>query len=340
MKKSIFTPICLLLCLMLLFAGCGTSTDSTAADGGGAAASDYEHPVKDPFLTDDVKIAFVANRASDTVASAWAVGLQRVADYYSHVTLQVFDGEGSAETQISIMADIIEQQFDCMVIQCVDSAAEDNAVQEVIDAGIPVISLNIAPTINHACKIRSGGYAFGYEAGLLAAEKAGANAKAVVILRPAASAVATEDNPVIGFTDALKENGISILEEQAGDWTTEKANEITRDYLTKYNDVDIVMCANDAMAAGAALAIQSAGRENIQVWGSDGESKALEYIEQGLMTGTIYTNFYEMGEFACQLSIYAITNSIDLNKQSSYITYRYPAIVVTADNVAQITERW
>lgn len=307
---------------------------------GSAFASEYEHASKDPFLTDDVKIAFVANRASDTVASAWAVGMQRVADSYSHVTLQVFDGEGSAETQIAIMMDIIEQGYDAMIIQAVDGVAEDMTVQEVIDAGIPVISLNISPTINHAVKIRSGGYAFGYQAGLIAAEKAGEGAKACTVLRPAASVVATEDNPVIGFTDALKECNIEILEEQAGDWTTEKTNEIVRDYLNKYDDIDIIMCANDSMAEGAALAVQSAGREGIQIWGSDGESKALEYIEQGLMTGTIYTNYYEMGGFATQMALYAIVNTINLNAQSEFVVFRYPAIVTTADNVAEITERW
>lgn len=324
MKKTIVTILCLAISL-ILFCTCAVAE---------------EHVAKDPFLTDDVKIAFVANRASDTVASAWAVGLQRLADSYAHVTLQVFDGEGSAETQIAIMADIIEQAYDCMVIQAVDGVAEDVAVQEVMDAGIPVISLNIAPTVNHTCKIRSGGYAFGYEAGKKAAELAGEGAKAVTVLRPAASVVATEDNPVIGFTDALKEAGVEILEEQAGDWTTERTNEIVRDYLTKYEDIDIIMCANDAMAEGAALAVQSAGREGIQVWGSDGESKALEYIEQGLMTGTIYTNFYEMGEFAGQLALYSIISTIATNAQTEFVTYRYPAVIVTADNVADITERW
>lgn len=60
-------------------------------------------------------------------------------------------------------------------------------------------------------------------------------------------------------------------------------------FLTKYPEIDAVFCHNDAMAEGAAEAAKAAGKD-IQIWGCDGETKMLEYIEQGLCTGTIYTD--------------------------------------------------
>ena len=184
-------------------------------------------------------------------------------------------------------------------------------------------------------------YDFSSQAAELAYSMDDYEANVVIIGYPAEVAKLLIDSPTDAWYDVAEgyEN-VTILEEQGGDWTTEGANEIMRDFLTKYEDIDIVFAGSDAMAEGAALAIQQAGREGIQVWGLDGESKALEYIEDGLMTGTIYTNYYDMGTLAAQLAMYNIGSTVDLNKQDDMYYYCFPSEIVTADNVETITERW
>ncbi len=343
--------LALLVAAMMVFAtfaltACGNEMEEApaaeAAESESAAAPTRD--AKDPF-SEEVKIAYVPNRASDSVGAAWGIGLQNWFDNYPNVSFQIFDGEASADTQISIFADLLQQKYDAVIVQLVDSTAENNAIQELEDAGIPVLSLNIAPTIDHAARISLSSYKYGELAAEKAAELAGYKGNVVIVGFPPEVAKLMSDNPIQAWYDVIeKYPDMKILEEQPGNFTTEGGNEIMRDYLTKYDDIAIVNGGTDAMAEGCAMAIQSAGREGIQVWGMDGETKALEYIEDGLMTGTTYTNFYDMSKFAGQLAMYAIQSKVDLNGNQNVegLGYKFPSMIVTKENVGDITEdmRW
>lgn len=323
-------------------ASSATASSATASSATGTAttATLKTKASKDPYK-DKVKIAYIPYTSASANGTAWGVGMKRLFDKYSTVDFQIFDGQGSAEKQISILSDIVTQKFDALIIQCVDSAAENAALQEVMNAGIPVISLNISPSIPHTARFSFAGYDAGYAAGLKAVEGIGGKGNVVIIGVAPEITQAVKDAPWVGFRAALDASpGIKVLEEQAGDFTTEKGNEITRDFLTKYNDISLVYGSCDAMAEGAALAIQAAGRTGIAVWGSDGETKALQYIEQGLMAGTSYCNYYDMGEHAAWFAMYAIQSDIDLNGQASIHTLCEPIVTVTKDNVKSITDRW
>lgn len=343
--KKVFA---LLLCMLLLIgcmAGCAEEGVGEGSADATASVVSSNHVAKNPFK-EATKIAYVPNRASDSVGSAWGVGIQNyLANYSDTVSFQIFDGEGSADTQISIFADLLQQKYDAVIVQLVDATAENTAIQQLIDAGIPVISLNIAPTIAHAAKLTLSAYKIQRQCAEKACELAGYKGNVVIIGYPPEVAQLMSDNGVQAWYDVIAQYpDMAILEEQAGDWTTEGGNEIMRDYLTKYDDLAIVFGGTDAMAEGCAMAVQAAGRDGIQVWGNDGETKALEYIEQGLMTGTCYTNYYEMGKFASQLALYAIQSEVDLNMQKlvngEAVSYSFPSTVVTKENVAEITERW
>lgn len=347
MKKNFKTILALALCVLMIFGmtACAEEGVSETQETASVSVAASNYVAKNPFK-ENVKIAYVPNRASDSVGSAWGTGIENYLSQFDTVSFQIFDGEGSADTQIGIFADLKEQKYDAVIVQLVDSSAENVAIQDLIDAGIPVLSLNISPTIAHAAAISLSSYDAGIKQAELACEMAGYKGNVVIIGFPPEVAKLMGDNHIQAWYDVIeKYPDMQVLEEQAGDWTTEGGNEIMRDYLTKYDNIDIVMGGTDAMAEGCAMAIQAAGREGIQLWGSDGESKALEYIEQGLMTGTIYTDFIEMGKFASQLALYAIESDVDLNLQSLNADgtpkkYNFPSQIVTADNVGSITNRW
>lgn len=112
-------------------------------------------------------------------------------------------------------------------------------------------------------------------------------------------------------------------------------------FLTKYPEIDAVFCHNDAMAEGAAEAAKAAGKD-IQIWGCDGETKMLEYIEQGLCTGTIYTDVKNQGAVSAQFAMYAINSGITGANLSETPIVKMSSITVTGENVGQISEnmRW
>lgn len=351
--KKLMASVAAVAIAVTLLGGCGGDSNTPSSDASGTEDAQETvtsgfHTAKDPYNEEAVKIAFVPNQGSSPNAQAWEKGIRQVLEplneIYGTIEFNVFDPNGNNEQQISILGDLVTQEYDALIIQCVDGTGIVPAVQECKEAGIQVISLNVSPACQHAGRLGFGGYTNGYAAGLEAGKMLGEKGNVVIIGVPPEVTQAVGDCPWIGFQDALKTyEGITILEEQAGDFTAENANEIMRDYLTKYPEIDLAWCSNDQMAEGAALAVQSAGREGIAIWGADGETQALEYIEQGLMTGTIFNDPITMGNDAAKMALYCIMSETDQNfaASSDYApSIMLPSTVVTADNVADITNRW
>ena len=345
MKKKMLAGLLAVMCVAsMVLAGCGAvKTDNEAAAPSSSEASAEEAApaeTKDPY-TDDIKIAFIAYTIGDSVASAWSEGMETELATYGNVTFQAFDGAASVDTQVSIMDDLIEQKYDAIMLQCVDSAGLAASVDKAEAAGIPVITLNLDADTVHSSLVAMVDYEGGRQIAYAMAEKMGGEGKVVIIQ---ASPGATKgENVSRGFKEVLEQEypNIEILDEQTGEWITEKAYTVMTDFLTKYPEIDGVLCHNDAMAEGASEAAKAAGRlEEMQIWGLDGETKMLEYIEQGLCAGTVYTDCKDQGATAARMCLYHIGAGV--HKSASTPVVKMAPIVVTADNVSSITDdmRW
>lgn len=64
-----------------------------------------------------------------------------------------------------------------------------------------------------------------------------------------------------------------MLERQSGDFTQAKGQEVMKEFLEKYEDIDVVISENDNMTFGAIEAIREAGR----TIGSDGDIIILSF---------------------------------------------------------------
>lgn len=345
----------LLISGLMIFslAACGGGTPSAA---GGASAGDagaggtigdggtggiFVPAEKDPY-TDEIKVAWIPTNAADANGTAWGLGIQRELEYWPNASYTMFDGERDSEKQASIIRDLIVQEYDAIILQAYNSAGIAEAVREAEEAGIPVICINIDADTPHAALVAMTDYEAGFVIGTQMAEDVGGEGNFVVI--QATPGASRGENLEEGFQAAVANYpGITILGEQTGEWNSEKANAVMADFLTSFPQIDGVFCHNDQMAEGAADAIQAAGRQGeMSVWGANGETKALEYIEQGRMTGTIYTNCYDQGATAARLAMMYIGGNIDTSKFTETPVVKMPPIVVTADNVASITPdmRW
>lgn len=346
MKKTLALLLAGIMVIGTMVTGCGgVEVEGTSAPAAEEAAGEAEAAapveVKDPYA-DEIKIGFVPNVIGDSVAAAWGDGAEKELAVFSNVTFQRFDGEASAETQVQIMSDLINQDYDAIILQAADSAALAASVQEAEAAGIPVITLNLDADTPHAALVAM----VDYDAGALVAENIAESIGGegnVVIIQATAGATRGEILEA-GFRDKMAEYpNIEILDAQSGEWLTEKANVVMNDFLTKYDKIDGVFCHNDAMAEGASQAAEAAGRlGEMVIWGADGEKKALEYIEQGKMAGTIYTNCYDQGATAARLAMYLIGAQIDTSTYTETPVIKMAPIVATPETVGSIGEniRW
>ena len=333
MKK--IKGIIVLFLLVALILSCGGVKVDSPSSGGSSAAAANPRVIKDPYV-DNLRIAFIPWTIGDSVGGAWGDGIERELKNFSNVTFNRYDGRASAETQITIMSELINQKVNGIILQSSDSAALSASVRQAEESGIPVVCLNLDVEVPHAGLVAM----IDIEAGALIAreiaEAIGKNGNVVII--QAAIGASRGERLETGFRRELaKYPDVKILDSQTGDWLTEKANVVMNDYLTKYPRIDGVFAHNDAMAEGASAAAEAAGRlRQMVIWGADGEKKALEYIENGKMTGTIYTNCYDQGATAARFIMYFINSEANTAAYTRTPIVKMSPVIVTSKNVHTI----
>lgn len=143
---------------------------------------------------------------------------------------------------------------------------------------------------------------------------------------------------------------IELLEEDTGMWDTTKAKEKMDAWVSKYGDeIECVVCANDAMALGALTSIEAAGfntegkesEQYIPVVGIDALPEALEKIESGELIGSVLQDAQTQGKV-----IVAIANNLNQGKEpldgldfefdtDGSKAVRVPYAAITAENVEE-----
>lgn len=347
-----FTAVVLAMALATSITACSggensreeaTTAAATSTGGTEAAATRTSNKVKKNPYTEEIKIAYIAHDLSTPNNQAWLEGIERECGSWDNISVQAFNGESSAETQVRIMSDVINQKFDAIILQCSDGTALAPSVDDAEAAGIPVITLNLDAYTTHSALVMAVDYDAGRMIADAMAEELGGKGDVVVI--QGVAGLTRTDNLEKGFRDTVANDypDIKIIDAQSASFEKETAITVMNSFLQNYSKIDGVFCINDAMAEGAALAVQSAGRGGeMVIWGADGESDALAMIESGEMTGTIYTNSWDQGSTAAKMALLMIGSEYDSAVLTETPQVIMEPIVVTKDTVGTIApeDRW
>lgn len=290
----------------------------------------------------EIKIAYIAHDISTPNNQGWLEGIQRECAAWDNITILEYNADSSAETQVTQVADAVNQGCQAIILQCSDGTALASAVDDAEAAGVPVITLNLDAYTTHSALVM----AVDYDAGRMAAEgmaKQMGEEGNVVIIEGVAGLTRT-DNLEKGFKDTIaKYPNIKVLDAQAANFEKETATTVMNSFLQNYDDIDGVFAINDAMAEGAALAVESAGKTgSMYIWGADGEKDALTMIENGQMAGTIYTNSWDQGSTAAKIALMLINSEYSYTCLSETPQVIMECTVVTPETVGTIAEadRW
>ena len=324
MKKIL--ALALALCMILALAACGGNSGASDVPAADAPANDA--PAADtaadeaPANADGLTFGWSVYDLSNPFFIPMDQGVQDKCAELGIKLLPTHDEKGDATEMITGVTALINQGIDALVISPFSPESMSSVMALAEDAGIPVIVVDIGTGgANVDAFIRSDMYGGGQLAGQYfldsvgggsgeasgaSEESAAPTSKNVAIIKCETSATYAITRGE-GFKDVVSRAGYTVVDEQHGDSSKDKAYGIMVDYLAKYGtDLAAVFCENDQMALGAAAAIDEQGLTGkILVYGFDGNDDAIAAIKEGTMAGTVAQDPYGMGQLGVELAYQA-----------------------------------
>lgn len=282
MKKKLLAMVLMTAMVMGSIAGCSSkSTESEAPQPAEEtpAEEDSEPEAETDGDTGEKLVVGFSNwsRSFEFYVSI-EEGLQKVADEKG-IELITQDPDGDLTKQTQQLENFITRKVDGIIIVPIDSEASGDEVKMVNEAGIPIITLDIAAlgggeTLSH---IESNNYMGGEKSAEYIAEQLGGKGKVAVIDNPTITSLIARTE---GFKDTIEEKypDIEIVSIQSGDSQREKGMEVAENILQKNPDLDAFYCTNDMMGLGALQAVQAKGLDTIII-GFGAEQEALTEIK-------------------------------------------------------------
>ncbi len=239
-------------------------------------------------------------------------------------------GDSDIAGQMKQLQDVAVLGFDAVILSTHDENAAGPLVKNLTDAGIPVIIFNSDIAKFPAPVSAVVGYnqrKATHALGDYIAKKFNGTAK-VGVLEGQAGYHSTER--IGGFLDAFKPfPGMEVVSSLPTTWDADTANAATLDMMQAHPEVNLIVAANDFEAIGAAKALQSLNRTDVEIYGNDGATEGLEQIAAGLWQGTSNTVPYTMGEITMQVAM-DVLNGV---YPGGYL--ETPAIQTYTDDVAR-----
>lgn len=240
--------------------------------------------------------------------------------------LVTVDANSDQSKMNNYVYDLINQKVDAIILAPMDTTAVTEALQACADAGIPVI--NVDTQVERADLVKSVIASDNYNAGVQVANdmmsRLSKGAKVYVMNQPSGSACVQREK---GFLDTAGDyfNIVGTFDTQGDTATTLP---VAEDAITADSDLAGFFCINDMGALGCVQAAKAANRNDILIYGVDGNPDFMGYVKEGSATASAAQQPSVIGIYAVDEAI----NSIAGTKVESAITV--PVELITQDNIS------
>jgi ribose transport system substrate-binding protein len=228
-----------------------------------------------------------------TMNSQWRVAMtdgnkKYAEEHYPDVDLVITDGQNQADKQIDDVKSLLKQGIKVLIISPVQAEPLTPIVQQVMQANIPVVTLDREVNTKVTCRIGAENRPIGVDAGKFIIKKLNGTGN-VVEIEGTVGASATIGRHE-GFRDALTvAPRIRVVADQYCDYLREPATKFVEEILKRFGpgQIQAIYAQNDEMALGAIEAAEAAGRlKEIAIVGIDGQNSAFEAIKEGKLAAT------------------------------------------------------
>jgi ribose transport system substrate-binding protein len=254
---------------------------------------------------DGIRIAYMPPATEFNYYMAIGEGIKAQAAEAGVETFMLAPQSGSdIAGQMGMIQDVLTQGVNGIILSTHDENAAAPLVQRAVDSGVAVIIVNSDipnfPTPVHGV-VGYGQRNGTFKEGEYIVNLVDGNAK-VGVLEGLPGYHSTER--IGGYLDYFKEHpGMEIVATLPTEWNVETGNQAMMDMLQAHPEINVVVTANDYIAIGAAKAAAGLGRDDLLIFGNDGDTTGLEEIAEGKWTATVNTTPFVMGKVALQIML-------------------------------------
>ena len=251
-----------------------------------------------------------------------------------NVDVLLQDAQGSSATQSSNLRNAINQGVDGIVLTPTDVHALVPAVNDVIKAHIPIVTMDrdVIGTIQPVPHVGADNVAGGVEQAKFVIDHFPGGAKIILLTGEPGSSPAIDR--AAGVHQTLKAAGdkYRIVAEQTANFARAQGFTVTQNILTALGSPpDAILASNDDMALGAAGALAQSGipKGKVMVVGFDALPDALVKVRDGDLAATVEQLPAEQVATSMQAVVNYIRDKTPLESK------KLKPILITKDNLNQ-----
>jgi len=358
MKKKV---ISILLCAAMVFSlsACSNSENGTSSETGGTTSSSQTKESGElPILGTGIY------SASDNFNSYIGKAITNASDGVFKTNIE--DGQNDQSTQNNQVDTMLAKGASVIALSVCDVTAAPTLIQKCKDAGnVPIIffnkeitDMNVMASYENAFQVTSTGGDYG----------ASIQGQMIVDYWNQNSEMDKNGDGVLQFVNLMGDPGhtasqpradyvkstiedagikIELLAEDTGMWVTATAKDKMDAWISKYGDeIECIICANDAMALGALTSIEAAGFNSkgtesskyIPIYGIDALPEILTKIKSGEITGSVLQDAKTQGQSIVKMAQNLaegkeVLEGIDFELEERAKAIRVPYQSITIDNL-------
>lgn len=237
-------------------------------------------------------------------------GMQDYAAKQDGVTLQVEDAQNDVSKQLSQIQNFVAQGVDAIIVNPVDTDATSAMTKIAVEAGIPLVYVNRMPAeAELPAKVAFVG-SDERQSGTLQMQEVcklmGGKGQILLMMGELSNQAARQRTQDVHDVIATPEcSGISIVEEQTGNWSRTQGTDLMTNWISAGHQFDALVSNNDEMAIGAIQALKASGvaMDKVIVAGIDATQDALAAMKAGELDVTVFQNAAGQGQGAVDTAL-------------------------------------
>jgi ABC-type sugar transport system substrate-binding protein len=332
MKRNTYLVVALIMLLATVLSACtavapapaaapaAAEATAAAAEATAAPAAEAAKPLKIAFSVPDMAFPFFVFMETQVRAEADALG---------GIEIQTLDGQNNLSKQTADVEAAIAQGVDGIVISPITSDGMAPAVQQAIDAGIPVITVDRSVTgvTGLLAHVGADNVKGGEQQGQAIVDMFPDGATIFELQgTPGASPAIDRSKGLHNIIDPV--TAIKVACQQTANFHRPEGLTVTENCLGATPNPDAIVAANDDMALGSIEAVKAANLTT-PIIGYDALPEALKAVQDGSLYGTVEQFPGEQAKTALRTLVSSVRDGTAPESDVIYITPK----LITKDNI-------